>query len=93
MTKEVENPNPQIYNMRKCRSWGNAINWLNFDTRCVSGHQYRIPKVGDFLIAEMTSGKLYKFKFIKVEQCRDPKDMFFANVKDVGYCDEEGNLE
>lgn len=29
MTKEVENPNPQIYNMRKCRSWGNAINILN----------------------------------------------------------------
>lgn len=92
-TKEVVNTNPIIYNMELCKSWGNNIRWIDFDTRSIVGHQHKIPVKGDFLLSKMTNGKIVKFKFVDVYPQRDPSDMFFAKVKDIGYCDQEGNLE
>lgn len=45
------------------------------------------PKVGDEFRSKMESGKVARFKIIKVDRCGDPQDMFFCNVEDVGYVD------
>jgi hypothetical protein len=68
--------------------WGNAIHFMDFDKRRVTGHSPKIPKVGDFLDYKMRSGRTHRFKFESVDQQRDPPDMFFATVSDIGYVDE-----
>jgi hypothetical protein len=56
----------------------------------VHGHLFRIPEVGDTLTCDChnridKSRKItMKFEFIKVDRCNDPKDMFFAKVKNLG---------
>ena len=73
-----------------CHGWGDRIEWTDFDQRALSGHQRRIPKVGDYLFAKMESGKVAVFCWDKVEPCGNPPDMFFGTVDDVGY---EGGID
>jgi len=71
--------------------WGNAINWTSWEKRKVVGWKPRKPHVGDLLEANMESGRVYVLRFVKVELCGDPQDMFFATVEDVGFKDELGD--
>jgi len=73
--------------------WGNSIRWMNFDKRSVSGHSTPVPSVGDFLDYNMKSGRTFRFKFDAIERMRDPSDMFFGNMSDVGYTDELPNVK
>lgn len=72
--------------------WGAAINWWRFapekDTFKVVGWLYRIPMVGDELRSVMKSGRTARFVFVSVEPQRDPPDMFFAEVRPLGYLEE-----
>jgi len=76
-----------VWNMDEHNSWGNNIEFFDYETRRIMGHLTPLPKIGDKLIAKMISGRKFKFEFIKVEPCIDPSDMFFATVKDIGYID------
>lgn len=71
--------------MEDHRGWGDRIDWFNFDTRRIEGHLSIIPEVGDHIISRMGSGKNAVFEIIKVDRCYDPRDQFFATVKDIGY--------
>ncbi len=45
----------------------------------VTGHHPAIPKEGQTLCGEFTN-TFIEFKFIKVDRCANPTDMFFADV-------------
>lgn len=77
------NPNVRIYDLDSCNTWGNTIRWLNYDTQSIVGHQQIIPRIGDYILSKMQSGVTAKFVVTQVEQCRNPSDMFIANVKRV----------
>ena len=78
-----------VYDMDKHSGWGNAINWSNYEERRISGHLQRKPVIGDEIIAKMESGKIVRYGVTKVEYMHDPRDMFFADVMDIGYQDEK----
>ena len=66
--------------------WGHHIEWWeDFSNREVWGHLPDRPEVGDYLEAEMKSGKKAIFRFVSVDYKSDPPDMFFGKVEDVGY--------
>ena len=71
--------------MENHTGWGNGIDWFDFDTRRIGGHLTPLPEVGDQIIARMESGKNGLFEIIKVDPCYNPRDQFFATVKDIGY--------
>lgn len=62
--------------------WG--IYWQDYDRRVVCGHEGR-PKKGDVFTSKMVSGKIGVFEVINVRWRGDPSNMYFADVKDVGY--------
>ncbi len=72
--------------------WGNHIRWLKFDDRKVWGHMPSIPAKGDYVESLMASGRVVRFKIKKVERPGNPRDMFFADVEDVGYVLEDGSI-
>lgn len=59
--------------------------WFDHSTLHVCGWTQPRPRVGDFLTCEMTSGRMGRFVFVKVELCNDPHDMYFGYVKHDGY--------
>lgn len=73
--------------------WGNHVSlWkpehfqyldLAKDFVPVWGHKTPRPKVGQTLVGEFKKSFI-RFRFESVDLCRDPSDMFFANVKAVG---------
>lgn len=63
---------------------GIDIYWHDFDKRVIVGHSGR-PKKGDIFTTKMLSGKIGVFEVINVHWCNDPSNMYFADVKDVGY--------
>lgn len=70
--------------------WGDMITlfgeWKQgSSTQRVYGFKSRIPRVEDLLRLPMASGKVLLTEFIKIEKCEDPKDMFFADIKVLGY--------
>lgn len=67
--------------------WGDAIDWFNIPKRKVVGWKCSRPEKGDWLLCKTQSGKTGIFIFKVVEYCKDPPDMFFADVEDVGYED------
>lgn len=78
----------KVVNMWDHKGWGNNISWFDWDKRMIVGHLITIPKVGDELRANLQSGKVGRFLITVVEPCRDPRDMFFATVSDIGYLDD-----
>ena len=66
-------------------TWGNAIQWSDWDSRRVVGWKSRKPVVGDILKSTMGSGKVAVFEFTAVEYKDSPSDMFFGTVRDIGY--------
>jgi hypothetical protein len=43
------------------------------------------PEIGDEIRFEMSSGKIFRCLVKKVEWCRGPDDMYFADLVDIGY--------
>lgn len=76
------NPNPRVYDMSNHKGWGDSI--------CISrvdGSNFRIhgwlavrPNDGDKLIYDVQGNKKAMGYIVNVEYCRDPADMFFADV-------------
>jgi hypothetical protein len=60
------------------------IHWFDYDRRRIVGHTGK-PKVGDVFTSKMKSGKIGVFEVTKVDWQMDPRNMYFADVKDVGY--------
>ena len=79
-----------VYNMDKHNSWGNSINWLNWDERKITGH-FSNPRleIGDTLLFTTRSGKIGKVIISSIEYCNDPIDMFFGKVIDDGYTESD----
>ncbi|KKM73988.1 hypothetical protein LCGC14_1404960 [marine sediment metagenome] len=75
------------YRMENHTGWGNSIGWSKYPTR-IDGHLARKPKDGDYVTCAMESGRVGVFQVTSVEHCGDPADMFFADVKPIGYEDE-----
>jgi hypothetical protein len=82
---ENSNHPKMVWDMQKHCGWGNNICWMDFESRRISGHTTPLPCVGDELLCQMQSGKTARFRFVKVEPCVDPSDMWFGNVEDIGY--------
>ncbi len=61
-----------------------SIFWQDYDRRRVCGHIGR-PREGDVVTCKMQSKQLGVFRITKVDWCGDPSNMWFADVKDVGY--------
>lgn len=61
-----------------------AVSFFNWDRRTIVGHMYQ-PQKGDIFRTKMESGKYALFTVIKVRWCGDPGNMYFADVKDLGY--------
>lgn len=74
-----------VYDASKHTGWGNSIDWSDYDNRRVVGWLHRKPVVGDEILFRMKSGKTSRYAVLKVEYCGDPRDMFFADVMDIGY--------
>lgn len=65
---------------------GSNLFWMDWEKRRLGGFAIANgPKVGDKLECVMKSGKTAVFEFTKVDWMMDPKDQFFATVKDVKY--------
>lgn len=70
--------------------WGDRIEFFpswehGSETQKVCGWKKRIPNKGDLLLVGMTSGNTLGMEFISVEKMNDPPDMFFGEVKALGY--------
>lgn len=75
---------PALDKLRSIFKIGTPIYWFNYDNRRICGHAGR-PRVGDVVTAKMSSGKIGVYEIIKVDWCSDPSNMYFADVRDVGY--------
>lgn len=74
-----------VWRMWEHSGWGDSVSFWDFEKRRITGHLTPRPRVGDEVQAKMQSGKIGRFEIQEVDYMLDPKDMFFATVKDVGY--------
>jgi hypothetical protein len=79
---------PQVIVMEDHKSWGNAIQWRDYEKQQLWGHLTPRPAVGDEVLCELKSGRIGVFKIIDVDYTEDPQDMFFATTEPIGYLDE-----
>lgn len=77
--------NKRIFQAWEHTGWGNTIKIFDWDERQLVGWLTPMPNEGDEVRIKMESGKVARFEITKMEPCGDPVDMFFADVKDVGY--------
>lgn len=71
--------------------WGNHIAWSTYPgdrggnrkTGEIVGfcHMCSLPKVGELIVTLGSLGEYHYFAITKVMPCKDPADMFYANVK------------
>lgn len=90
-------PTGYVFKMWEHSTWGNRIEFLNWDQRTISGHylnrllassrKYKID-VGDELQCKMETGKIGRFLVTEIKYESNPPDMFFGKVKDLGYTNE-----
>jgi hypothetical protein len=78
-----------VYEAERHSGWGDRLDWFDYDKRRISGHLQRKPVVGDEVLFRMSSGKTARYAVTSVEYCGDPRDMFFADVMDIGYEGDE----
>ena len=84
-TKTVKLKGRRVIRMWEHAYWGDNIEWFHFEDRTLVGWLPIRPKKGDYVLDKMTSGNVAVFKVVSVELQRDPRDMFYATVKDMGY--------
>lgn len=91
-------PKPRLIRMAKHQSWGNNV-YLSKPMKQrrrgllrrrqywgrVTGWLARPPRVGDLFLMPTQEGPDAYLEVMEVEQMRDPRDMFFADVKFVGW--------
>lgn len=67
--------------------WGNHIAWQTYprdsNHGTVVGFCRRFPKVGELIVSKGSSGSYHYVAVTKVEPCKDPYDMFFAEIRIV----------
>jgi hypothetical protein len=80
----------QIIEMWEHTVFGNTIRFFNFEHRRLVGWLDPKPKVGDEVRTKMESGRIGCFEISKIEPTGNPEDMFFADVKDLGYLNPDG---
>jgi hypothetical protein len=66
--------------------WGHAIHDINDSHICA--HSTPLPVEGDVILRKMQSGKVGRFELSNFKTFSDPRDMWSADVKFVGYKDE-----
>ena len=74
----------RIINLWEHNGWGNSIYFFDWKDRELAGHMTPRPSVGDEVRAKLKQG-IGRFRIISVDYKKDPPDMFFAKVKDIGY--------
>lgn len=95
----IDNQNPRRYDCRK-EYWGHRCtidNDTKFDItegpdigsywKC-DGHLSPCVHPGDEIIQKFQKGDVV-LRVVEVENCNDPKDMFFATLKAIGYLRED----
>lgn len=85
------NSNTHVYSVGG--TWGNKIEWFDFERRRIVGWKSILPRQNDLLLSNMKSGKTAIFKIGVVENCNDPRDMFFAYVEFIGYLEDHPEKE
>lgn len=77
-------------------TWGNNIQWIDYDEMRVRGwkevpvhgpsgrHHWRPARPGDRFAYELQNGMVAIFELEDVENERDPRDMFYADVQPIG---------
>ena len=87
--KIIFDKNHMNYDFKIGGGWGNHINWRDLNQFSeftkdtifhVYGHMPTRPQKGQTLMDEFKKSFML-FEFVNVEYCRDPSDMFFADVK------------
>ncbi len=70
--------------------WGNHIAWSTSPFKGDGVHgsvvgfcRGRFPEVGELIVSKFQSGRYFYVAVTKVEPCKNPNDMFFADVKVV----------
>lgn len=82
---------PKEWNVANCTSWGNRISVKNHTE--ADGHTTPQADVGDVLITPMKSGKVMRYEITAIHQCLDPGDMWFAQLKGLGYEEADDGSE
>lgn len=84
------NPARKVYQKENYQSWGNAIYWLDKPTDYKIYGFIASPKIkeGDELRIRLSSGRIGCLIMYNIDYKNDPRDMFFANVKELGFLDE-----
>lgn len=91
--KKAFTPTPReckILDITKHKGWGDSVNFDKGegDRRKIHGFLSNPGlDVGDIVTSPMTKGGVGRWMITKIEHCRDPRDMFFADVKFIGYSD------
>lgn len=84
----------KIYNMDSMGGgyWGNSIKYFTIPKDIITGTILNVvgwkpnrPRPKDLLRMRLASGKVGIGVFVKVELCKNPADMFFGDVKMLGY--------
>ena len=70
--------------LRRVFKLNGSVYFHNYEHRVIVGHIGH-PRVGDVFTTKMKSGKIGVFEVVAVRWCGDPSNMYFADVKDVGY--------
>ena len=93
----IPKPTGRYINMWEHSVWGNNICFADYDKgrkiNKIVGWLSIKPVVGDEIRSKMQSGKIARYLVVSVDYCRDPQDMFFADVGTLGYLDGDPEPE
>jgi len=86
---KVNNSPNRIVNIWEHKSWGDNIGWIDWDGKKIYGFSspYLYDEQTEFR-ERMQSGKIARFRPIKIEYELVPHDMFFAELTDLGYLED-----
>ena len=79
----------RIINIWEHKFWGDNIGWTDWQSRKIYGFSqpYLYDEKTEFR-EQMQSRKVARFKPKKIDYELDPKDMFFAELEDLGYVED-----
>lgn len=86
--EETWTPN-RVINVWEHNGWGNSISWNDWDKRKLGGHLTPKPRVDDEIRDKLESGKIGRFRVRNVDYVASVHDMFWCNVSDVGYLEDD----
>lgn len=85
---QSNNPNPSTFKQWEHRFFGDKISIRKiYDNGSfqIVGWLFNRPIQGDWFVYEAQSGKHIKGIIYNIKYCRDPQDMFFADVLPIEY--------